>query len=221
MKKAPDIRSISPTNLIPMKSAGWLGLTTQENCYTTVYTTTTEFPLTPYMSNVCTSCSVYCIYHCSHTYPCRQQWQVEPGRTCTECTTSTGSPCNCGDWAVELRDVPERPVAANKNTKKSEIVVIQPFLNLFTGTLSFMSPLCVQYTHSLDALFIDTDAPEQGFKNFGQCEGKEANGAEVQTVSHLLQDGRCFLLNVISSPACLFGNLHSSKFYSSKQNKMS
>lgn len=74
-----------------------------------------------------------------------------------------------------------------------------------------MSPLCLQYTHSLDALFIDTDAPKQGFENFSQCEGKEANGAELQTVSHLLQDGRCFLPNVIVSPACVSGNLHSSE----------
>lgn len=31
----------------------------------------------------------------------------------------------------------------------------------------------------LDALFVDTDAPEQGFKDLAECKGKEANGAEL------------------------------------------
>ncbi len=70
-------------------------------------------------------------------------------------------------------------------------------------------PLSVR-PHPLDSLFIDTDAPEQGFKHLAEREGKEANGAQLQTVSHLLQDGRRLLLDVISSSAHLFGNLHNS-----------
>lgn len=45
------------------------------------------------------------------------------------------------------------------------------------------------YSHPLDSLLIDTDAPEQGFEDFAEREGEEANGAELQGVSHLLQDG--------------------------------
>lgn len=62
-------------------------------------------------------------------------------------------------------------------------------------------------THPLDALFIDTDAPEQGFKDFAECEGEESNGAELQAVSHLLQDGGRLLLDVINSSARLSANL--------------
>lgn len=75
---------------------------------------------------------------------------------------------------------------------------------------SVLSVTCV-YSHPLDALLVDTDAPEQSFKDFAEREGKEANGAELLTVSHLLQDGRRLLLEVISRLARLFGNLDNSK----------
>lgn len=62
--------------------------------------------------------------------------------------------------------------------------------------------------HPLDALLVDANAPEQGFKDLAERKGKEANGAELQTVSHLLQDGDRLLLDIVSSPARLLGNLH-------------
>lgn len=62
--------------------------------------------------------------------------------------------------------------------------------------------------HPLDALLIDANAPEQGFKDLAEREGKEANGAELQRVSHLLQDGGRLLLDIVSSPARLLQNLH-------------
>lgn len=33
--------------------------------------------------------------------------------------------------------------------------------------------------HPLDALLVDANAPEQGFKDLAEREGKEANGAEL------------------------------------------
>lgn len=66
-------------------------------------------------------------------------------------------------------------------------------------------------SHPLDALLVDADAPEQGFKDLAEREGEEANGAELQRVSHLLQDGRRILADVIGCPARLFGNLHNTK----------
>lgn len=62
--------------------------------------------------------------------------------------------------------------------------------------------------HPLDALLVDADAPEQGLKDLAEHEGKEANGAELQTVSHLLQDGGRLLLDIVSGPARLLRNLH-------------
>lgn len=74
-----------------------------------------------------------------------------------------------------------------------------------------MSPRRARHTHSLDALLVHTDAPEQGFKDFAEREGEEADGAKLQMVSHLLQDGRRFLLNLLGSPARFFGHLPNSK----------
>ena len=67
------------------------------------------------------------------------------------------------------------------------------------------------YSHPLDSLLIDADAPEQSFEDLAEREGEEANGAELLRVTHLLQDGRRFLLDVISRSARLFGNLDNSK----------
>lgn len=67
-------------------------------------------------------------------------------------------------------------------------------------------------SHPLDALFVHVDAPEQGFEDLAECEGKEANGAELQTVSHFLQDGGRLQLDVIGPPARVFGNLDHSKY---------
>lgn len=63
------------------------------------------------------------------------------------------------------------------------------------------------YTHSLDAFFIHTDAPEQGLEHFAEREGEEADRAELQAVGHFLQDGRRFSLDLVGRHAGLFRNL--------------
>lgn len=140
-----------------------------------------------------------------NAYPCRQRWQAEPGRRCKGCMTSAGSPCNYGDWVTGRLDAPEWPVGANNKANRSVFVRV----SANPHTLGLMST-CV-WSHPLDPLFVDTDAPEQRFKDFAECEGKESNGAELQTLSHLLEDGRRLLLDVIGRPARLFGNLDDSK----------
>lgn len=67
-------------------------------------------------------------------------------------------------------------------------------------------------THSLDAFFVDTDAPEQGFKDFAEGEGEEAHCAELQAVSHLLQDGGRLPLHFICTHARFLGDLDDSKY---------
>ncbi|KAA8582828.1 hypothetical protein FQN60_015374, partial [Etheostoma spectabile] len=54
-------------------------------------------------------------------------------------------------------------------------------------------------------------APEQGLEGLAEGEGEEANRAELQTLSHLLQDGRRLVLDIVSRLARLFGNLDNSK----------
>lgn len=44
------------------------------------------------------------------------------------------------------------------------------------------------HTHSLDALLIHTDALKQGFEDFSQGKGKEADSTKLQTMGHLIQD---------------------------------
>lgn len=61
--------------------------------------------------------------------------------------------------------------------------------------------------HPLNAVFVHTDAPKESFKDLAEGEGKEPNGAELQTLGHLLQDGRRLLLDFFSGPASLSGNL--------------
>ena len=79
--------------------------------------------------------------------------------------------------------------------------------------MSFLLCVClcysqpILYTHSLDAFLIDADAPEQSFKDFAEHVGKKADCAELQAVSHLIQDGRRLRLDFICSHAHLFGNL--------------
>lgn len=93
--------------------------------------------------------------------------------------TSAGSPCNCGGWVTGLPGAPEWPAEANNKAQSRYVRVSHPnSVNTFQ---------CAP--HPLDALFVDTNAPEQGFKDLAEHEGKEANGTELQTVSHLLQDG--------------------------------
>lgn len=73
--------------------------------------------------------------------------------------------------------------------------------------LSHDEAVCVS-AHPLDSILIDVDAAEQGFEDFAECEGKEANGAELQAVGHLLQDGRGLSLDLIHRPAALSGDLN-------------
>lgn len=128
--------------------------------------------------------------------------------------TSAGSPCNYGDWVTGLPGAPEWPVGANNKGEKQtdQVVYLCARVSHLHGVFYFSLTLCSKcqvciLAHPLDAVFVDTDAPEQGFKGFAECEGKEANRAELQTLSHLLQDGRRLLLDVISRLARLFGNL--------------
>ena len=65
----------------------------------------------------------------------------------------------------------------------------------------YLGRVCV--AHPLESLLVHTDAPEQGFEDFAEREGEEANGAELQVVSHLLQDGRRLLLDVNNRSARL------------------
>lgn len=139
------------------------------------------------------------------THPCRQRWQAERCRRCTGCTTSAGSPCNYGGWVTGPLGAPEWPAGAD-NKAESTLAVY-----LYVPQSSWYDDISCVCSHSLDAFFIDTDAPEQGFENLAERESKEANSAELQTVSHLLQDGRRLLLNVVSRPARLSGNLDNSK----------
>lgn len=71
---------------------------------------------------------MYICYLCMYTlilvsaYPCRQQWQAEPGHRRTWCMTLAGSPCNCGDWVTEQLGAPEWPAEA-KNKPQTPISV--------------------------------------------------------------------------------------------------
>lgn len=69
------------------------------------------------------------------------------------------------------------------------------------------------YTHSLDAFLVDTDAPKEGFERLAEREGKKANGAKLQAVSHLLQDGRRLLLDDIGGLARFFGKLGNTNLF--------
>lgn len=80
-------------------------------------------------------------------------------------------------------------------------------VSLCENSFQHLSGECVTGAHPLDALFVDADPPEQSFEDLAEHESKEADGAELQTVCHLLQDGRHLLLDFTRSSARLFGKL--------------
>lgn len=132
------------------------------------------------------------------TYPCRQRWLVKLNHRCTGCMTWEENPCSSGDLAEEPPGAPGWPVEAKK--KKKKVIYDQISMSPPAGS-----------TYSLDALLVDADAPEQSFKDFTESESKEADRAELQAVSHLLQDGRCLRLDLICWRARFFGNLKQKK----------
>lgn len=132
-------------------------------------------------------------------YPCQRRWRAEPGRRCTWCTTSTGSPCSCGGWAAEPPGAPGRPAAAGNRAQSPVSQSVWP-----------VPPCAPAAPHPLDPLLVDADAPEHGFEDLAERQGEEANRAELQSVGHLLQDGACLLLHFVSSLPRLLGHLHNS-----------
>lgn len=65
----------------------------------------------------------------------------------------------------------------------------------------------VVWTHSLDAVLVDPHAAVQRFKGLAEREGEEADGAELQAVSHFLQHLRRLLLDDLARLAALRRNL--------------
>lgn len=121
--------------------------------------------------------------------------------------TSAGSPCSCGGSVAEPPDAPGWPAGAEHDT----LGFVFLYFRLFAPH--------IPNTHSLDAFFVDADAPEQRLEDFAEGESEEANRAELQTVSHLVQDGRRLRLDLTCSHARLFGNLKRSEKMSSGRNK--
>lgn len=60
-----------------------------------------------------------------------------------------------------------------------------------------------QDTHSLDALLVDTDMLEEGFEGLAKGKGKEADGADLEPVGHLLQNDRGLFLDDVRGLARL------------------
>lgn len=65
----------------------------------------------------------------------------------------------------------------------------------------------IYWTHSLDALLVDTHAAVKRFEGFAEHEGEEADGAELQVVSHFLQHLGRLLLYCLSRLSALHGHL--------------